>query len=330
MSEQIPFDPFPLLSDPHSQTILSAFFNFLLNPSSERKLVRLVDGDQIAVEVSVPRGWKETDPTVFLVHGLCGSYKSPNLIRMARRFLPKGARVARINLRGCGSGHGLAKHMYHGGRSDDLFAALKAFKQETPDSPFVIAGFSLGANLVLKLVGELGDLASQFLKGAIAVSPPVDLYSSVVMLGHPQNEKYERYFMKMIRQDAYFRHKKFRELPRLNLPKQMKVVEFDQLYTAPQYGFQDAFDYYAKCSSIHYIPEITLSTKILLAEDDPIVSAASLDLTALPKAVTLFKTKKGGHLGYLGNPTSDRGLFWLDDLVEEWAWEFFKPPGAFL
>lgn len=147
MSEELPFEPFPFLNDPHQQTFFNSFFNFLFEPPSDQKLVRLPDGDQISLEITTPREWKKEDPTVILVHGLCGSHKSPNLVRMARRLEPLGVRAVRFNMRGCGSGRGLARQIYHSGRSEDLFEAVKALKLEHPASPIVLIGFSPGPRI---------------------------------------------------------------------------------------------------------------------------------------------------------------------------------------
>jgi predicted alpha/beta-fold hydrolase len=213
--------------------------------------------------------------------------------------------------------------MYHSGRSEDVFEAIKALKAEQPESPIILIGFYLGANIVLKLAGELGSLAKHFLKGVIAISPPVNLYSSILMMGDPKNAIYERYFYKTLRADVHYRHKKFKDLKPIYLPRDLKLYEFDQFYTAPYYGFKDAQDYYNKCSSDQYVSEIAIPCRILLAEDDPIISSASLDHLPLPSNVILFKTKKGGHMGYLGKPTSQKGFYWLDSLLIDWIRDFF-------
>lgn len=322
MSREIPFDPFPFFEDPHQQTILSAFFPHITEPSSTQKLIRLPDGDQISLEVTTPLSWKPTNPTVVLVHGLCGSHKSPCVLRMAKRLEPLGVRAVRYNMRGCGSGRGLSKYSYHSGRSEDVFEVLKTLKKEHPESPILLIGFSLGGNVVLKLAGELSRTASSFLAGLVAVSPPVDLFSSAKLLAEPHNALYENYFYRILRADVHYRHKKFKDLPRVQLPQSLKLYEFDQIYTAPIFGFRDVQDYYTKCSAIHFVSEIEVPCKILLAEDDPIVSATSLDHQNLPDHVSVFKTKKGGHMGYLGNPLSERGLYWLDHLLIEWIKEF--------
>ncbi|HSX38618.1 MAG TPA: alpha/beta fold hydrolase [Chlamydiales bacterium] len=321
MNHELPFDPFPFLQGPHHQTVINAIFNFLWEPSSDRKVVSLPDGDKIALEITTPSKWKPEDLTVVLVHGLCGSHQSPNLIRMVKRLEPLGIRSVRFNMRGCGSGKGLAKRIYHSGRSEDLFETIKVVKKETPDSPIVLIGFSLGGNIVLKMAGELGGVAKEFLQKMIAVSPPVDLYSSILMLGHPDNVMYERYFYKLLRADVHYRHKKFKDLPPVRLPRSLKIYEFDQIYTAPTCGFRNVHDYYSRCSSAQFIPDIAIPCKILFAEDDPIISSHSLDEISLPGNVDVLKTKKGGHMGYLGHPQSDKGFYWLDSVLVDWIRE---------
>ncbi len=321
MDNELPFDPFPFLDDPHQQTILSSFFSFQSEPLSTQKIIPLSDGDKLSLEITTPKQWKPTDLSVLMVHGLCGSHKSPYLVRMAKKLEPLGIRTIRFNMRGCGSGKGLAKQIYHSGRSEDVFSAIKALKEDEPDSPLILIGFSLGGNLVLKMTGELNTLADTFLQKVIAVSPPVDLYSSIQMIGEEANVIYERYFYRMLRSDVHYLHRKFKDLPPIRLPRSLKIYEFDQIYTAPRCGFVSADDYYNKCSSKHFIPDIAIPCKILLAQDDPIVSSASLDALDLPKSVNLFKTKKGGHMGYLGNPTSEKGVYWLDSLLLDWIRE---------
>lgn len=322
MGEEIPFDPFPFLDTPHKQTILGSLFSFILEPVSVQKLVVLPDGDRISLEVTTPRDWKPTDLTVLMVHGLCGSHKSPYLIRITKRLEDLGIRAVRFNMRGCGSGKGLSKNIYHCGRSEDIFYAIQALKKEHPDSPIVLIGFSMGGNMVLKLAGELGSAAEPYLVGVIGVSPPVELYSSVQMIGQPENSFYEKYFYRLLRSDVHYRHKTFKDLPSVRLPRDLKLYEFDQMYTAPMCGFKNAMDYYDKCSSVHMISDIELPTKILLAEDDPIISPRSLDPYILPANVSVFRTKKGGHMGYLGNPKSEKGFYWLDSVVIDWILDF--------
>jgi len=322
MNYELPFEPFFLLSGPHHQTIFSSFIYYFFDPVSERRIIDLSDGDKLSVEITTPKGWKASDLTVVLVHGLCGSHRSPYLVRMVKHLEPLGVRTVRVNMRGCGSGKGLAKYMPHCGRSEDVFEVIKQLKVETPDSPFVLIGFSLGGNIALKMGGELASLGKNFLAGLIAVSPPVDIYSSILILEKADNAVYERYFIRSMCADVRYRHRKFKELPRVNLPRNLTIYEFDQIYTAPQYGFRNAHDYYNKCSAAPLVADIEVPCKILFAEDDPIVSSTTLDAFDLPSNVEVYKTKRGGHMGYFANPTDKNGLYWLDALLLDWISTF--------
>jgi predicted alpha/beta-fold hydrolase len=69
------FRPFLLLTNPHAQTIIAATLTFAREPPSSTRLVKLPDGDMLALEVSTPQGWQPYDPTVVVVHGLCGCHR---------------------------------------------------------------------------------------------------------------------------------------------------------------------------------------------------------------------------------------------------------------
>lgn len=318
---ELPFDPYPFIEDPHRQTILGGMITIFPEPVSEEMRVRLQDGDQISLQVTTPKGWKEDGLTVLMLHGVCGSHRSPYLVRLATKVEASGARAVRMNMRGWGSGRGLSRGMLHSGKSEDIFQVIQAIKKKNPKSSIILIGFSLGAAMTLKLAGELGSLGSHFLEKVIAVSPPIDLYSSIFMLGQEENAIYENYFYKHLREEILFRHTTFKELPPIHLPKKLKLYELDQVYTAPNGGFSSAVDYYEKCSAMSYVPEIRLPCKILLSEDDPIISPHSFDGLCLRENMQLFKTKKGGHMGYLGKSEGKNGIYWLDQVMLDWIWE---------
>jgi len=312
MAQELLFDPFPWLGSPHAQTILSSLLAWTSEPPSSQKLVSLPDGDRLSLEITTPKNWPSTDPTVILLHGLCGSHRSSYLVRMTHKNQSLGLRTVRVNMRGCGSGRGLAKQFYHSGRSEDVHEVLKALKNEHPNSPLFLIGYSMGANIALKLAGELGS--THLLDKVIAVSPPADLLLCVKMFDKPENAIYERHFSRALRRHVSNLMKE--EAP--VFPKNLKVIEFDELMTAPLNGFTSALDYYAKCSSASFVPKIRLPCKILFAEDDPFIVHSVLDTLEIPANVQIFKTKKGGHLGYLGNPLHKKGVRWLDSLIVDW------------
>ena len=76
------------------------------------------------------------------------------------------------------------------------------------------------------------------------------------------------------------------------------IYEFDDRITAPLSGFQDAEDYYAQSSSGPRLRDITLPTRILAAQDDPLVSFEAIESAQRSNDVSLFVTETGGHLGF--------------------------------
>jgi len=319
MSIELPFDPFPLFSGSHQQTIFGSLPSFQFQPPSSRKLIELPDKDRISLEITTPKNWNPSDPTVIMLHGLCGSHKSSYLVRITKKLAKTGIRSVRFNLRGCGSGRGLAKGIYHCGRSDDVLVAIKELKKEFPESPIILIGFSIGGSIVLKLAGELGEEAKKYLVKVIGINAPIDIKKSLELLSHPKNRFYERYFSKKLYADVEYRHKRFPELGKHNLPKDFKLHDFDKLYTVPQGGFNNLEEYYLECSAVYKVQDITIDCNILASQDDPIIYPNTLDDMDLPPNIRYYKTKKGGHLGYIGK----KHFHWIDQVALDWINECF-------
>ncbi len=62
-------------------------------------------------------------------------------------------------------------------------------------SRFVLVGFSMGGNLVLKLAGEWGTQGPAEFRAVAAVCPAMDLAASADALHEPANRIYEYYFL---------------------------------------------------------------------------------------------------------------------------------------
>lgn len=318
MLQSLSFAPLPLLSSAHTQTVLGGIPAILPAPASVTHLVPLSDGDILACQVSTPSDWHQEQRTAFLLHGLSGSERSPRVVRLARKLFRRGIKVVRVNLRGCGSGKGHARRPYHGGCSNDIAAVLRAFRTETPHSLFCVTGFSLGGNIALKLAGELGKDASDLLDLVIAISPPVDLAASVQRIGLSKNRFYESAFVRGLIQEVTERHAIFPDLNPIMFPSKLKLFAFDQLYTAPAWGFADALDYYRQASAKPLMKNITIRSHVIVAEDDPIIDPYAFEPQYIPASMRVWRTQSGGHMGYVAHPTKGRGIHWLDQLITKW------------
>lgn len=301
--KQLSFLPFWGLSSKHLQMILAAFMPQKRTVDSIQKLVSVGKEDQLSCEISIPGSWKHNDQTIVLIHGLGGSHSSNYMVRMARKLYEMGHKVVRANLRNCGSGKELSKQPYHAGNSEDIFEVLRILKIEFPRSNISMIGFSLGGNIALKLAGELGTEAGNYLSKVIAICPPFDLERTVRLI--EKNSFYLQYYLKSIyKQSIPWTTKKFQSL-----------YEFDDKITGPSWGYSGAKEYYDNCSSRHFLSRIDVATHILCAEDDPFVSINHLDKIALSPSVQLYTTKYGSHMGFIGR----KKLRWLDDLLLSWV-----------
>lgn len=314
-----PFRSHWALAGGHRQTLAGAFFPGRL--PDERAVVRhipLTDGDTLAVHDDSPADWPNAGPVAVMLHGLAGCHRSSYLVRTAAMLNTHGVRTFRMDLRGCGAGFGLALKPYNAGCSDDVLAVLQTIIGWCPGSPISLFGFSLGGNIVLKLLGEAPDRLPSELIRAAAVNPPIDLARCTYGLSRWPQRHYDAYFVKQLLQRLrdLQRHRSdfvpptFARTPR-------RLVDFDDQFTAPRSGFRDADDYYEQCSSEQFIPAIRTPTLILTACDDPLIPVASFERLTLPENVHLHIAEGGGHLGYLATNNGSSG--WLQTQLLEWA-----------
>lgn len=309
-----PFQPPKYLSNPLFQTIVPYYLpTGNSKPPIQRGVVDLEDGDRLLLAVSRPPGWKEGDRIVLLIHGLAGSEDSSYLLRICSKLYKKGYLVVRANLRSCGPGRGMASRPYHSGRSEDARAVLNWLAKNYPKSPISQIGFSLSANITLKMLGEDDSLIVPNLDSAMAISPPLNLRSSAEKITKNYFKIFNYFFLLRLKKDVADILVDFPQLPKVEWPKKMNLIDFDHLYTAPRSGFKDAFDYYDSVSSLQFVPQIKRKTLILLSLDDPIVDTTGLDKIKIPDSVDTIQLNTGGHVGFL-----EPKRFWMDETIIDW------------
>ena len=320
MDSEIPrFEPHPLLRDGHSQTIAGFWWpDSGAMPASERREVRLPDGDRLVLRDSSPEGWGVGDPIAVLVHGLAGGAGSPYVVRLAVLLVAKGVRVLRMNLRGAGEGFGLARGTYHAGRSEDLREVVEEFAREAPGSPIGLVGFSLGGNLALKLAAEAAESPVSGLNCVVAANPPLDLSACCRNLRRVRRKIYDRNFVKALRSQILRHHAHFPDLGPGGLAEVRTVYDFDERYTAPRNGFRDAEDYYARSSAGPMLPRIRVPGLVIHAEDDPFIPVETFRSLAFPPGLALELIPSGGHLGYISRSRWGGNRRWLDTRLAVW------------
>ncbi|MGE4349346.1 MAG: YheT family hydrolase [Candidatus Berkiella sp.] len=277
--------------------------------------VLLEDGDKIVIALNFPKPSIKPKRVVLLIHGLSGTYLSKYMIRLTQRLTQSGMIVARMNLRGCGPGKFHAKKLYHAGTSPDARMVLQWLAKRYPQLATTCIGFSLGANISLKLGGESG-FDNGNLDSLVAISPPLDLYSCVKLLAKPPNKFLDKRFAQELVMEVTTLHQ-FLGTSVPNFPQDLSVYDFDEFYTAPQNGFQDAKDYYTQSSALPFIEHIKLPTFILYAKNDPIIFTRNFKYIPRKPNIDLLITESGGHVGWV-NKTNWQGIRWMDNAIEKW------------
>jgi hypothetical protein len=262
-----------------------------------------------------------------MIHGLAGCARAPYLVRVAKLLARGGVRVIRMNLRGAGAGHGGARETYHAGRTDDLRRVARWLARRAPGSPIALVGFSLGANLVLKLAAEAADHPLESLDAVVAANPPLDLAACCRHIRLRENRVYDRHFVRMLRREVSKLHRAYPELGTVDLGRVGSLLEFDGLYTAARNGFENADDYYQQSSAGPMIPRITIPGLVVHAADDPFIPVEPFYRICFPPNIQFELLPYGGHLGYLGRNLWRGECRWLDSRLVAWLASHWSMPG---
>jgi uncharacterized protein len=311
-----PFRPLPLLSNPHVQTVLGNLWRWTRDRlPAQTHVVPLPDGDALAVQDTVPANWRDTEPIAVLVHGLGGCHQSSYMRRLTNRLSAHGLRVVRVDLRGAGAGVKLARRLYNAGCSADIRVVLEQLTRRHPAAPLFLVGFSLGGNIALKLAGELGGETPANLAGVAAVAPPVDLTRCSGLIA--RLPLYDRFYVRHLVRQVTQQKAHFPELETPVFPRGLTLRQFDDLFTAPRWGFSDALDYYRQSSSLPLLARIEVPCLIVAARDDPFVAAESFDEATPGPRTSIELARHGGHLGFLGGD-GQGGVRWAEARVTRW------------
>jgi len=310
-----PFVPLPLFTGGLAQTIIPHFIPPGKKPPTNKfHLITLSDGDKLVLTESRPKTWTNGNRIIVLIHGLAGCEDSNYLIRLGRKLFQQGNLVLRMNLRSCGPGRGYARQPYHSGRSEDTLQVLQYLQKQFPLSPVTQIGFSLSANITLKMVGE-----NQFsqentnLDSCVAVSPPLDLEISAHKIVNLSYKIFNYYFINKLKKNVMEVLSDFPELPPLTFKRGINLMDFDDLYVAPRSGFSSGLDYYRKSSSKNFIANIKIPTLIIYAKDDPVVDTSDINSIQLPDCIDTIYSNQGGHVGFL----AAKG-YWSDSVILAW------------
>jgi len=303
------------LRNGHIQTIIPTLFRKVNNVTYHRERMDTIDNDFLDLDWS----FVQSSRLVIISHGLEGNSGRAYVKGMVRACNMAGFDALAWNYRSCSGEPNKQLRSYHSGATDDLAAVIGHAEKTGRYNEICLVGFSLGGNLTLVYLGR--DIVRPIVKKAAVFSVPCDLKGSSMVLARRYNRFYMKRFLVML-------HEKIKakmavmpgEIDDKDFQKIKDFKDFDDRYTAPINGFNNALDYWEKCSSSQFIKNIKIPTLIVNARNDPCISDSCSPVNEVKKnpQVVLEMPESGGHVGFI--ELNKDNLFWS----EKRAVKFFE------
>jgi len=312
------FSPSLLLKNKHIQTLYATFFRKKATSQVEIERFELDDGDFLESYWYHAKP-QDNRPIVTLFHGLEGSFESSYIQGMMKELDAKGFASVLMSFRGCSGKENLLPRSYHSGETSDAKAWLAHVKTNYPHSKLYAVGYSLGGNMLLKLLGE--EKKKSLLTKAVAVSVPMDLENSATRINQGFSKLYQKHFIDSMKYMLLKKYDRFDMQSLLGHSKEeikkiKTIIEFDEIYTAPIHGFASAKAYYQKSSSKAFLKSIQVPTLIFHALDDPFMTPSVLPShqDEVSPCIDFKISKHGGHMGFVSG-TLWHPHYWLEEEI---------------
>ncbi|CAN6686301.1 unnamed protein product [Malus baccata var. baccata] len=315
----------PWLSSPHFQTVFLSFFGRPPAFSYRREIFHLSDGGTIALDWlrnsdvlggafssnnAIPKD--DTTPIVLVIPGLTSDSESAYIKHLAFNTAKKGWNAVVSNHRGLGGVSITSDCFYNAGWTEDLRTVVNNLSHEYPKAPLFIVGTSIGANILVKYLGEDGEKTPA--AGAVAICSPWDLLIGDRFIGRRLLQKiYDKALTIGLQGYAQLNQPHFLRLANWEgIKKSRSIRDFDQHATCIVGKFETVDTYYRHCSSATYVGNVAVPLLCISALDDPVCTREAIpwDECRANKNIVLATTKHGGHLAFFEGLTAC-GIWWV-------------------
>ena len=280
-------------------TVYSGLFRRVHDVNQQRERITLNDGDFLDLDWSYAK--EKTNKLIILLHGLEGNAQRPYLTGAAKLFNDNGVDAICVNFRGCSGEDNLKYRSYHSGATEDLNDVIQHILLDKKYTDIYLKGISLGANLILKYLGERDIIPNQ-IRAAIAISTPCDLDGSCRELHKLKNRLYAIRFLNHLKKRLKSKIEQFpNDLSSEEFNSIKTLRDFDDVYTSKAHGFKDAADYYKQSSSLQFLHNIKTPTLIINALNDSFLSPECYPVKEAKENTNLYleMPKYGGHAGFV-------------------------------
>jgi uncharacterized protein len=280
----------------HIQSLYPTLIRKVTDIQYRRERIRTPDDDFIDLD------WANEDNNeilVILVPGLEASSHAKYIFGMIHAFSKKSWSSVVYNPRGLSGEANNQLIQYHAGKTDDFHLALEHIISKKIYKTLIIVGFSFGANMILKYLGEEKYTIPQEIKKVACGSVTCDITASAYQL---DGTIYFNYFMGKFKKNIILKGEKFPE--EFNLKGWNEIKNFRQYierYVTAYNEFNDAIDYWYTTSCMHFLKNIKIPTLIINSKDDPFLTERSYPVSDAENNPYLYLElpDHGGHNGFI-------------------------------
>lgn len=297
----------------HLQTAWGPLVRRQIPVAYDKEMWATPDGDEISMYVH--RGDADK-PWALLLHGLEGGINSFYITSFNHAFHRLGWNVITQINRSCDGVINKAERIYHMGETTDLDWVVSELPERHHVDRLHIVGLSLGANVVCKWLGEVGEDVPEVVHSAAAISPPFRPDVAIETLDKALFGLYVQKFLGTLVPKALEKEQQF---PGCIDAEKVRACrnfqEFDTLVTARLHGFDDAMDYWKKVGCAQFLMDVRVPTLLLTSEDDAFNPPETIPREIADASDYLIPqwTERGGHAGFVSGKWPWAARYWLDE-----------------
>jgi predicted alpha/beta-fold hydrolase len=284
----------------HIQSIFPSLLRKVKFNYARRERLELPDGDFIDLDWSSVK--KTNSRLAIITHGLEGDSTRHYVKGMAKLFSTNGFDALGWNCRSCSGEINRLPRFYHHGDANDLRFVIEHAIGFYGYEEIVLIGFSMGGSLTFRSIAEHPLLVPPQIKAAIGFSVPCNLKGSVDALTGKANAIYRKRFLRKLGVKIKMKATLFPDL--INADGYDEIddfISFDNRYTAPLHGYENALDFYEKASVGPYLKNIAIPSLMVQANNDPFLlpNCIPIDVASDNPHLFLEIPENGGHCGFM-------------------------------
>ncbi|KAJ6814558.1 embryogenesis-associated protein EMB8-like [Iris pallida] len=320
----------PWLASPHLQTAFLNFFGRAPVFCYRRQIYTVNDGGTIALDwllasdvagvssESVQNISKDdSTPIAIVVPGLTSDSASPYLRHIVHKTAKQGWNVVVGNHRGLGGMSITSDRFYNAGWTDDVREVVNYLHREYPKAPLFAIGTSIGANILVKYLGEEGENTP--IAGAASICSTWDLVVCDRFINRKLVQRlYDRALAYGLKGYAQLHEPALTRLANWDgISNSRTVRDFDNHATCIVGKYETVDTYYRHCSAVNFVKGISVPLLCVSALDDPVCTSEAIpwDECRANKNIVLATLPHGGHLAFFKGLTA-HSLWWVGAVNE--------------